>query len=258
MTQPPRLVARALVASFRTVALILTAVFALITIDVRQRVRRAVADNLEAGQRVFAIVERRLQQGSMATVATLAENPTLKAALDIWQTERREGGPTTQLVETVANEANKIAARVDVDALAVLDVEGRIIASAGSQAATWTPGTVPRSRAAGAPAGDFVAVLQSGVFRVTGVPLFFDDALIGSREPGTALDASYAQELATLARGHSAILIDDRLHATTLPAAAAAELAAMAPTVRPRSGSVTLAGGSYALRHVNNVHRATF
>jgi putative nucleotidyltransferase with HDIG domain len=257
--QPPRLVARALLASFLTVALILTAVFVLISLDVRRRVRQSVVDNLENGQQVYVVVERRRQQDSVATVSTLAENPTLKAALDTWQTERRAGGQdTAQLVDTVANEANKIAARVGADVLAFLDVDGHIVASAGPRASAWAPGTVLRSRAAGAPEGEFVAVLPAGVFRVTGVPLLLGEALIGSLELGTALDASYAQELATLARGHSAILIDNRVHVTTLPADAAAALAVTSATGKPTSGTVTLAGESYALRHVNDVHRATF
>ena len=259
MKQPPRLVARALLASFLTVALILAAVFVLISLDVRQRVRQSVVDNLDGGQQVYVVVERRRQHDSVATVSTLAENPTLKAALDTWQTERRAGGQdTSQLVETVANEAEKIAARVGADVLAFLDVDGAIVASAGPHAAAWVPGTVLRSRASGGRSGEFVAVLPAGAFRVTGVPLLLGDALIGSLELGIALDASYARELATLARGHSAILIDDRVHVSTLPAAAAAALSTLSTAGKPTAGTVSLAGESYALRHVNDVDRATF
>ena len=45
----------------------------------------------------------------LATVSTLAENPTLKAALDTWQTERRAGGVRSAAVATVQNEVEKIA-----------------------------------------------------------------------------------------------------------------------------------------------------
>ena len=85
---PPKLVTRAVIASFFTVAVVLVAVFVLITVEVRTRVREAVADNLAAAQQVFTRVEQRRQQEVRATVATLAENPTLKAALDTWLTER--------------------------------------------------------------------------------------------------------------------------------------------------------------------------
>ena len=61
--EPPRLVTRALIASFLTVAVILGAVFVLLSLDIRgQRVRQSAADNLDAAQRVFAQVEARLEQ----------------------------------------------------------------------------------------------------------------------------------------------------------------------------------------------------
>ena len=49
----PRLVTRALVTSFLTVALVLGAVFALLSLRVREQVREAVASNLASAQQVF-------------------------------------------------------------------------------------------------------------------------------------------------------------------------------------------------------------
>ena len=108
----PRLLTRALVASFLTVALVLGAVFAVLTLRVRDQVRQSVADNLASAQQVFTKVEARRQQDMRASVATLAESPTLKAALDTWLTERSTANEETrtELVETVQREARKIAA----------------------------------------------------------------------------------------------------------------------------------------------------
>ncbi len=71
----PRLVTRTLVSSFLTVALVLGAVFAMLSIRVREQVRQSVADNLASAQQVFQRVEARRQQDVRAAVATLAENP---------------------------------------------------------------------------------------------------------------------------------------------------------------------------------------
>jgi putative nucleotidyltransferase with HDIG domain len=259
--QPPRLVARALGASFLTVALILIAVFALIGFDVRQRVRQTVTDNLDAGQQLFARVERQRQQDLIATVSTLAESPTLKASLDTWQLERREAGPNSgELVATIQREAAKIAGRIGADVLAFLDVDARVVASAGPHAAAWPAGVEIKSRGANPPAGsEFAVVLPGGVFRVTGVPLLLDDALIGSLALGTTLDLEYARELAALTRGESAILIDNRVLATTLPAPAAGDLATSIPPPGGNvSATVELAGESYAVRQINDVPPATF
>ena len=57
----PRLVTRALVTSFLTVALVLAAVFAVLSLRVRDQVRQAVADNLASAQQVFTRVEARRQ-----------------------------------------------------------------------------------------------------------------------------------------------------------------------------------------------------
>ncbi len=136
------MVTRALLASFLTVALVLVAVFTVLSLDVRERVRQSVAANLAAAQEVFTRVEARRQQDLRATVATLAENPTLKAALDTWLTERGGAGQdaTDELLATVQREANKIADRVSADVLAVADRKGSIIASGGRMASAWPKG----------------------------------------------------------------------------------------------------------------------
>ncbi len=107
----PRLLTRALVTSFITVAIVLAAVFAVLSLRVRDQVRQAVADNLASAQQVFTRVEARRQQDLRASVATLAENPTLKAALDTWVTERASANEQTskELLATVQREADKIA-----------------------------------------------------------------------------------------------------------------------------------------------------
>ena len=251
MKQPPRLVARALGASFATVAVVLMAVFALISVDVRQRVRQSVIANLEAGQQAAARLQRERQQDLQTTVSLLAENPTLKAALDTWQTER-DNGPAIQqeLIETVQREADKIAARVGAHVLGLLDIEGRIVASAGPRASAWPRGATLRVKGQEDHAPEFVTNLPSGAFRVIGAPLRLGDAVIGSIEIGRAIDHAYAVDLAMLARGHSAVLIDRRVVATTLPDAAASDL----PSAISMAGAlsiVELAGESFAVRHVN-------
>jgi putative nucleotidyltransferase with HDIG domain len=248
--QPPRLVARALVASFATVAIILLTVFALISVDMRQRVRQSALENLDAGQQAAARLQRERQQDLQTTVSLLAENPTLKAALDTWQAERH-GGPEIQqeLIETVQREADKIAARVGAHVLALLDIEGRIVASAGPRASAWPRGELLRERGQEESAAEFVTNLPAGAFRVIGAPLRLGDAVIGSLELGRPIDQSYALDLAALGRGHSAVLIDGRVVATTLPDSTARDLSHVAAITSQRSSSVVSLGGeSYAVR----------
>ena len=77
MRTPPRLVARTLTVTFIMVAVILTVVFVVITLDVRDRVRAAETDKLRVSENVFSALETKRQQDQVAAMATLAENPTL-------------------------------------------------------------------------------------------------------------------------------------------------------------------------------------
>ena len=254
---PPRLVTRVLATASLTVALLLGGVFVLVSLETRTRVRESVAANLDAGQELFARIENRLETERFAAVATLAENPTLKAALDTWQAERRAGGGVGQeLIAMIQLEVDKIATRVHADVLAVTDASGAIVVSAGSNAGAWSRGTrVQGAGTARAQVAESIVTLDRRVYRVKGVPLWVGDTVIGSLELGRALDEGFARDLAALARAHSAIVVGDRVEATTLPAPLAGELTAASLS----SGSVmTLVEQTWAVRRVGGSGPATF
>jgi hypothetical protein len=81
-TTPPRFVIRTLVVTLATVAFVLSAVLLVVALQVRDRVRAGVIDKLETGQRLLAALEDKRGEELSAQVAMLAENSTLKAALD--------------------------------------------------------------------------------------------------------------------------------------------------------------------------------
>jgi putative nucleotidyltransferase with HDIG domain len=230
------------------VAVILAAVFALVSFDVRQRVRQSVTATLDAGQQAAARIQRERQRDLQTTVSLLAESPTLKAAVDTWQAERHAGAAIQQeLIETVQREVDKIAVRIDADVLALLDTDGRILVSAGRYTATWPRGAGLRPRGQEENTNEFVANLPGGAFRVIGAPLRLGDAVIGSLELGRAIDREYVDDLATLVRGHSAVIVDRRLVATTLPETVANALLSAAWLSGASSAIVELGGESYAV-----------
>jgi len=139
MRRPPRLVARTLTVTFITVAVILSIVFIVLTVDARDRVRTSEVEKLRVAERVFTALEARRQQEQLASIATLAENPTLKAALDTYFTESRFTSPAADqeasLRGTVTLEAEKLAALTSANLLAILDSTGRVFVSTGPAAA---------------------------------------------------------------------------------------------------------------------------
>jgi HD-GYP domain-containing protein (c-di-GMP phosphodiesterase class II) len=220
MTQSPRLVVRTLAVAFVMVAAILAIVFTILMVDARGRVRDAEIEKLRVAERVFTALEARRQQEQLAAIATLAENPTLKAALDTYFTESRFAAVApeqeTALRKTVALEAEKLAQLTRADALAILDAMGRVFVSAGPAAAQWPPGQ-QTGPARGAPTFQGIVSLPQGAFRVSGAALRLLDRDIGALVLATSLDVGYVRELSALANTDVVITIGGSPVASTLP-----------------------------------------
>ena len=137
-----KLLVKTIGVTFLTVALLLVVVFVVVTLSVRDQVRRAVTGNLESSQRTFSALETRRQREMQAQAATLAENPTLKAALDTYQAETPSPPMSwrTQLIETIDRELGKVATRAESDALVLVDAHQVTIAAAGRLADRWPRG----------------------------------------------------------------------------------------------------------------------
>ena len=250
----PRLVTRALVMSLITVVLLLAAVFGVLSLRVRDQVRQSVADNLASAQQVFTKVEARRQQDIRASVAALAESPTLKAALDTWLTERTTANEQTskELLATIENEAEKIAERISADVLAVADASRRVVAAGGRHASSWPRGVVIGQGPDANSPGDRTVSVGNGTFHIVSVPLQLGEARIGSLELGTALDAGYARELADLSRGHAAILAKGAVLASTLTGPEARDLSAY-DAATTHAQTMTLAGESWAIQPLSRL-----
>ena len=249
MRRPPRLVARTLTVTFITVAVILSIVFIVLTVDARDRVRTSEVEKLRVAERVFTALEARRQQEQLASIATLAENPTLKAALDTYFTESRFTSPAADqeasLRGTVTLEAEKLAALTSANLLAILDSTGRVFVSTGPAAAGWPAGQLI-TIATGASTFQGVIALPGGAFRVSGAGLRLLDRDIGSLVVGTSLDNRYARELSNLASAHVVIVVDGAVVASTLPDNVTADLAGDAPSLLAETR--TLGGEEYASR----------
>ena len=239
--------------TFLAVVAILAIVFVVLTIDVRDRVRAAETEKLQVSERMFTAFEARWQRSQLATIATLAENPTLKAALDTYDAESRFAGLDADqadgLRRTIAREAGKLAAATGTDALAILDANDRVFASAGRLADMWRLDdtlAVPTD----SPTFQGVVVLPTGAFRVSGAQLGLTDPEIGTRNIGslvlaTRLDQTYARELAGFSRAGILITVRNSVVGSTIPDRIARALIADTST---ESGSRALDGEEYAVR----------
>jgi putative nucleotidyltransferase with HDIG domain len=243
---PPRFVTRTLIATLATVAFVLSAVLIVVTLTVRDHVRRSVAEKLETGQRLLATLEKRRADDLRSQVATLADSPTLKAALDTYQAEKGTASEAvrSQLIETIGRELEKLSARMEPDVLAARDMDGEVLAVAGRRASDWRAEY-------GQPDVDTATsflTLPSGVFRAVTIRIMLQDIELGTVQLAHALDDRYATELSNLSGARTLIVSNDRVLATTL---APDTVNALTPeTLRTlAAGTLTmLAGEEYAAR----------
>jgi len=259
--RPPNLVVKTLGVTFAMVFVLLVVVFVVVSMSIREQVRQTVSANLESSQRLFGVLEGRRQRELLAQASTLAENPTLKAALDTYQTEAQTSSDTvkSQLFATIDGELRKLAAGVESDAVVLVDLHQNTLAAAGRLGERFPRGrpvALPNSREG---TFDGIAHLAGGVFRVVAVPLQFGDgATVGALYLATSLDAGYVEELARLAGTKTAIVSDGLLVASTLPAGAAREFELAVAAHKPAAGTLPLNGESYAFRPLVTVSDTAF
>jgi putative nucleotidyltransferase with HDIG domain len=245
---PPRFVVRTTIATLVMVAVVLSAVFVGVTINVRDRVRGVVADKLDAGQRMLSALEQRRVDELTVRVATLAENPTLKAALDTYQAELESADAASrqELLATVERELEKLAARIAPDVLAVTDPNGLVLAAAGRRKADWTSQPIVRLRQDGA--GHAFVSTPAGVFQSASAPVAFQDTVIGRLHLAKALDEQYARELSALSGTATLIASGERVLASTLEPMLEKALTPPVLGTLPSGNTVDLAGSEQAVR----------
>ncbi len=230
------------------VAGVLTAVFVGFTLNIRERVRGAVAEKLAVGQRMLSALEQRRARELSVQVATLAESPTLKAAVDTYQSEIANAGFRREMLLTIDRELEKLAARAAPDVLAVTDTSGVVLAVAGRRIADWPRNARVPSRADGT--GASYVSLPVGVFQFASAPLALQDADIGTLQLGKALDEGYAQELSALSGASTLIVSGDRITASTLSSDVVARLSPAILRALPSSEIIQLSRAEYAVKRL--------
>jgi putative nucleotidyltransferase with HDIG domain len=259
--RPPRLVVKTLAVTFVTVFLLLVIVFVVVIASVSDQVRQSVTTNLESSQRMFAALETRRQRELVAQASTVAENPTLKAAVDTYQAEARASSDEVkaQLLATIDGELKKVASSVESDAVVLVDMHQNALAAAGRMGERFQRGRPVGLSSARAGRFDGIARIAGSVFRVVAVPLQFGDgATVGTLYLATSLDSAYAEELARLAGTHTAIISEGLMLTSTLPAGAAREFEQRVAATRRDADTISLNGESFAYRRLVTVGDTSF
>ncbi|HET7221371.1 MAG TPA: HD domain-containing phosphohydrolase [Vicinamibacterales bacterium] len=245
---PRRFIVRTTIATLAMVATVLTAVFAGVAYTVRERVRSAVGEKLEAGQRTLAELEQRRARELSVQVAALAENANLKAAVATYLIETRTPGSPYRhgMLAAIERELSALASRTSLDVLAATDPSGTVLAVAGRRNQDWP--RLSRVLAKNTGSGSSYVARPAGVFQFASATLTMRGTTVGTLQLGKALDSRYARELSTLSGAATVIASRDRVLASTLPAALVPHLTPAKLSELSTRNIVTLAGDEYAAK----------
>jgi putative nucleotidyltransferase with HDIG domain len=244
------------VATFGAILLILAAVFVVLLLVTGKRVTDGVSDNLEATQRTFDALEQRRQRRAVIQATAIGESPRLTAALGHPDPEH---GFVIDSSPALQKELDRLAGRLDLDALTVVSPDGDVIASAGPRRAAWNVGEEADTNSAAIPANANERVVRrpTGLFRTITVPLLQHGTEIGRLFLSTALDDAYARELSALTRSHVAIMLDRELLGTTLGGQARQQLLTRG-ILLPERGETSLGDEQFLTRRVLSLGAVQF
>jgi putative nucleotidyltransferase with HDIG domain len=254
-SRAPRLFAKILGASFAVIAAVLMAVWVPLTWQARERLAGATVTNLESSQGRFVTQEARRQREQYLRAQAVAENSTLKAAMDTYQGERSHA---SEARNTLQGELAKLQKLMDVAALAATDSNGVILASVGARSRDWQPKSrvVVRDPDAVDPV-DAVVMRGSQTYLATVVPSRLKNDLIGWFFLALPLDDDYARQLArdlsADTRTDVAVIIDGRVVAGSMPPHLRDNVQR---TGLPENGSVTFDNEEFVVRRLIGVDTA--
>src|SRR5262245_45081056 len=250
-SRSPRLLVKVLCFAFAVIGCVIVAVFVLFSWQTNARLTRTVVENMEACQLRFAGIDARLRREHTLQAMALAENPTLKAAVDTYYSERGNEHELGQLRSTIETELTKLQQIMAVPALSVTDVRGIVLASAGPNRADWPAGARVSLRVAENGEPVETIVLRDGhPYVATAVPLVLGRDVVGEFFLASPLDDAYALNLAGEARADIAILLEGRVIASSTSASSLRQ--ALEGVALPLSGTIVLGGDEFVVQRLSS------
>ena len=202
-----RLSVRLAVFSAVLVALVTTAIFAALSVRVRNSTEKLFADELTRNGRTLVALQRDSRRQLVMTAALLAESPTLKSALSTYRLEQQNGAAQrADLAVTVQRVLEHLGADLRGDVLLLTDENGRVFAGYtrdSARTAGMNLSSLPAVHNALDPnvntndAIPYLAGLEVGhaYYGVGVAPLIIDDFTIGTIVYGERVDSVLAHAL---------------------------------------------------------------
>jgi putative nucleotidyltransferase with HDIG domain len=252
----PRLIVRTTAAMFSAILLTLAAVFVMLLVDARGRAIRVVSAELESAERLFTTLERQRARQTALQATVIADSAGLATALvsEGGTSHRGDSGGPAPLAQAL----DRLAGQLEVEALAIVDGQGLVVASGGPRRQGWPAGAPARADDSPTSGNGNERIVRraTGVFRVVALPIASTRERPLELQIATALDGGYAQSLAAVTRSDVVLTLHGDVLASTLQGDARQMLASRAALL-PQLGLIDL-GHEHAVRRVLSVGPVQF
>ena len=234
------------------IALVVGGAFVALSLAIRGTTQRFFVTQLRRSQAELLNLQKRGLEQLVWTSSVITENPTLRAAIETYRLESVSGrGQRAELITTVQQETEKIAAGLGKDLLIVTDDRGRVLAASERHGLRPAHGAdllflpvVHRALDSSMPtdASNFgVAEFGGSYFQIGCVPIVLQGFPIGTLILGERLDEAFLHRMRESFGGEIVIARQGEVITSTLAAMPHADLAGTVLAAGPdRGGTVRL------------------
>jgi signal transduction histidine kinase/ActR/RegA family two-component response regulator len=227
----PSLGAKLVAFSVLLTALVVAIAFLFLSVEIRRHTQSLLAATLAQHQRTILSLQQKELEEVVRTSTLMTDSPTLRAAIETYRSESAGGARARgDLLATIQNEVDKVAAGLGRDLLVVTDRSGAVLAAFGSPAGGPRVGeafgshrSVRRALDQDAPVGpeNFAALaLGDAYFHVGSVPILLQGFPIGTLTLGDRIDQGLVGRLQGSFDSDFVVAVDGRILGSTLVAPA--------------------------------------
>jgi len=207
--------------------------FSLLGVTVRTQTRRLLTATLAQHQQRMAAIQRSRTAELVRASVLLTESPTLRAALETYETERdRTGARRLDLLETIQRELARVASGLDRDLVVMTDPRGGVLAARAKDPGDIASATVALRQAAAncaaldgdaaqggtpAPARSELVSFDERLYQVGCVPIVLGGDVIGGLVLGDRLDQAWVDRVSDDLGADALVLSGGRVVASSRP-----------------------------------------
>jgi len=245
---------RSLAATFAAMALVIVVVLVVLVLSAQRRAERAVAESLEDGRDTYARLEDRRSAILGEEGAAFARSSSVVDVLE--RLGQRTPGPAERerVADGVSPWLHRLVDRTDVDAAAIVDDSGRVVASSGPASDRWPPGDdAVLDQDAGTPRGEVLRLLGPEAYRVLVFPVVRGRRILGEVHLARAVDQAFATSVASLIRGRTLVVAGGRVIAADVAADDLPMFERAVSDGLPEAGMLRLEGAPFAVLRIAQV-----